>query len=111
MLLHGLLSRLVDGQQSLAGTPVHLANELATECVDDTGNRGLGALADEVKVQHALNGSGLETVDKASSLVGEKSVLGERAQWPARSRETLDVVVGREAAGRGGSHGKSRGRS
>lgn len=59
VLGHGLLNVLVDGEEGLAGTPVHLANELATESVDDTGHGGSGTLANEVKVEHALHGSGL----------------------------------------------------
>jgi hypothetical protein len=39
----------------------HFANELATECVDDAGHRGRGTLADEVKVEHALHGTGLQS--------------------------------------------------
>lgn len=98
VLAHGLVNLLVDGQESLAGAPVHLANELSAESVDDTSDRGLLALADEVKVQHALDGSGLKTVDQASGLVGEKSVLGKRAQRSAGSRKSLNVVVGRQRA-------------
>lgn len=59
VLGHGLLDVLVDGEEGLAGTPVHLADELTTEGVDDTGDGGGGALANEVKVEHALHGSGL----------------------------------------------------
>lgn len=104
VLAHCLVNLLVDGQQSLAGSPIHLADELTTESVDDTGDRGLRALADEVEIEHALDGSGLKTVDEASRLVGEESVLGKRAQRSAWSRETLNVVVGRQAAGGSGSH-------
>src|ERR1700712_696749 len=76
----GLVDLLVNGQQSLAGAPVHLADELDTECVDDAGDGGSLSLADEVKVQHALDGSGLQAVDEASSLVTEESVLRQRAE-------------------------------
>lgn len=99
MLAHGLLRRLVDGQQGLAGAPVHLADELTTEGVDDTGNRRGLALADEVEIQHALDGTGLETIDEASGLVIEESVRRKRAQRSAGSSETLDLVVGGEALG------------
>ena len=37
----------------------HLADELAAEGVDDTGDGGSLALADEVEVEHALDGLGL----------------------------------------------------
>jgi hypothetical protein len=59
-------------------------------------------------------------LDEASCLGVEKSVCGRRAQWPAGSCETTDVVVGREAICRGGrlvgsgpvdwSSGRHRGR-
>jgi hypothetical protein len=38
----------------------HFADELAAECVDDTSYGGLLALADEVEVEHALHGTGLQ---------------------------------------------------
>lgn len=40
---------------------VHLAHELATECVDDTSNGRSLALADEVEVEHTLHSLGLKT--------------------------------------------------
>lgn len=97
MLGHGLVYILVDWQQSLTGSPVHLADELTTEGVDDACNGGCLALADEVEIEHALDGSGLETVNKASCLFVEESVLSTRAQRSAWSCEAADVVVGREA--------------
>ena len=128
MLGEGLLSVLVDGEKGLAGTPVHLANELATEGVDDTGDGGSGALADEVKVEHALHGSGLhatiagqffcsislarfrasraDLLYEASCLVVEESVVCGRENTAGRG-EAGNVVVGRliAVAGRGGSRG------
>lgn len=101
VLGNGLVDLLVDGQQSLAGAPVHLADELATKGVDDAGDGGRLSLADEVKVQHALDGSGLQTVDEASRLVREESVLGQRAEGSAGSSKALDVVVGRQVLGAG----------
>ena len=38
---------------------VHLADELTTESVDDTSHGRSRTLADEVKVEHALDSSGL----------------------------------------------------
>ena len=109
VLAEGLVDLLVDGQQSLAGAPVHLAHELTTESVDDTGNRGGLALADEVEVEHALDGSGLETVDEASGLVVEEGMGGQRAQRTAGSRKALDLVVGRQVAiDAGGCHDEVR---
>ena len=95
---------------------VHFADELTTEGVDDTSHGGSGPLADEVKVQHTLDGSGLHTtggelaripkpskpivysdssnlLDEASCLVVEESVR-EGGEDPTRRVETGDVVVG-----------------
>lgn len=66
MLGDGLGDVLVNGKEGLAGTPVHLADELATEGVDDTGDGGGAPLADEVKVQHTLDGLGLHTTAQVS---------------------------------------------
>ena len=113
VLGHGLLDILVDGKEGLAGAPVHLADELATEGVDDTGHRGGGTLANEVKVEHALHGSGLHataelvnircctaggaveySLYEASCLVVEKGVVKGREGTAGRV-EAGDVVVGR----------------
>jgi len=147
VLGNGLADVLVDGQQSLAGSPVpvsplavflqmlivawhaHFAHELAAECVDDTGDRGLLALADEVEVEHALHGTGLQSardavraalsridsrwgllLDEASCLRVEEGVCGGRAHWAAGSCKTADVVVGRQAIGRGALCGRHGGR-
>jgi hypothetical protein len=85
------------------GNP-HLADELTTESVDDAGDGRSLALADEVKIEHALHGSRLEAtvpvvsvsfanfvqllywrvdswsylLDEASCLAVEESVLGRR---------------------------------
>jgi hypothetical protein len=94
----------------------HFANELTAECIDDAGNGGLLALADEIEVEHALHSAGLQTavrmllelaprfrsccgllLDKASGLGVEESVCSRWAQWAAGSYETTDVVVGRKA--------------
>jgi hypothetical protein len=56
---NGLGDVLVDGQESLARTPIHLADELTTKGVDDAGYRRSLSLADEVKVKHALHSSRL----------------------------------------------------
>lgn len=111
MLAESSLDLLVDWQQSLAGTPVHLADELSAEGIDDAGDgRGL-ALADEVEIQHALHSPRLETVNEASCLVVEESVRRQRAQRAAGSSKALDLVVGRQvlaAIGTGGCHGENR---
>ena len=94
VLGHRLVYALVNWEQGLAGSPVHLADELTTESVDDARNGWCGALADEVEIEHALHGSWLETVHEASRLVVEESVLSTRAQWSAGSSKAADVVVG-----------------
>jgi len=94
VLADSLLGALVNGEKSLAGAPVHLADELATEGVDDTGDRGNLSLADEVKVKHALDSLGLQTVDETSRLGVEQSVRRSRAQCSAGGSEAGDVVVG-----------------
>ena len=149
MLGHGLADVLVDGQKSLAGSPVpspslafrmleqgdflanaHLAHELTAEGVDDTGHGGGLALADEVEVEHALHGTGLQSavppsvacppltaffaawsfseglLDEASCLRVEEGVRGRRAQGPRGSGKTLDVVVGREVVAGGSGLGR-----
>ena len=70
MFGHSLSGVLVDGEESLAGAPVHLADELATEGVDDTSDGGGRTLADEVKVEHALDSSGLHATVTVSYLGG-----------------------------------------
>ena len=92
----------------------HFANELAAKGVDDAGNGGRLALADEVEVQHALYRTCLEaaaslsalhspsplaclvlhSLDEASCLGVEQVMLWLRAQRPARRGESLNVVVG-----------------
>lgn len=39
----------------------HLADELTAECVDDASDGRCLALANEVEVEHALDGFGLQT--------------------------------------------------
>ena len=80
MLQHCLLDVLVDGEQRFAGSPVpanlivsvrspsngctkrefsHLADELTSEGVDDTGDRWRLALAYEIEVEHSLDSARL----------------------------------------------------
>lgn len=81
MLGDGFVDILVHGKKSLAGSPVpvlqpsdtrqrssmhgrsylHFADKLAAEGVDDAGHGRSFPLADEVEIQHALDGSGLQT--------------------------------------------------
>lgn len=105
MLGHCLVYILVNWQQSLAGSPVHLADELTAECVNDTCNGGGFSLADEIEVEHALYGSWLETINKTSRLVVEECVFGAWAQRSAGCCKTADVVVGRKTSGCGKATG------
>lgn len=138
VLRHGLGNVLVDGEESLAGAPVpekisgdhqagvcnvHLADELATKSIDDTSNGRSGSLADEVEVEHALDGPGLhatalvrlnggvvttDLLDEASCLVVEEGV-GERREDAAGRAETGDVIVGGlQAIGGAGQGGSGR---
>lgn len=100
VLLHCLFNGLVNWEEGLAGSPVHLGDELATEGVDDTGDGWGFTLADEVEIQHSLDSSWLETINEASGLVVEESLLTTWTQWPGWSSEAADVVVGVSAAGR-----------
>ena len=86
VLGHGVGSGLVDREEGLGGAPVpgqlsigcrvdglcefclHLADELTTESVDDTGDGRLLALADEVEVKHALDGLGLHSATRLLGL-------------------------------------------
>lgn len=94
VLGHRLVYALVNWEQSLAGPPVHLADELSTKGIDDARNGWCGALADEVEIEHALHSSWLEAVHEASGLVVEEGVLSTRAQRTAGSSEAADVVIG-----------------
>lgn len=91
----------------------HFADELTTEGVDDTGNGRSATLADEVEVEHTLHSAGLHSavsgqltflqreiekdysLDEASCLGVEESVLFEGGEEAGRRVETGDVVVGR----------------
>lgn len=104
---------------------IHLAHELTTEGVDDTGDGGSGTLADEVEVKHTLDSPGLHTtvadcqpeqlstatgrhlLYEASRLVVEEGVAERRAHT-AGGVEAGDVVVGGGAIG--GVDEGSRGR-
>lgn len=97
----------------------HFANELTAEGVDDTGNGGSATLANEVEVEHTLHSARLHTaisgqlmflqraiewnysLDEASCLGVEESVLFEGAEEARGRVEAGDVVVGRLNAVRG----------
>lgn len=95
---------------------------MAAKGIDDTGDGGGLALADEVKVKHALDGSCLQAaaregqclvgmmqlvrcrgclLDETSRLVVEEGVRLEGAQRAADGGKAFDVIIGREAGLRG----------
>lgn len=93
VLLHGFLHILVYGQEGLASSPVptagfsmlphegpfgdilHLADELASESIDDSCHRRGLALADEVEIEHALHSTRLQaTVHGVSFCITRTSV-------------------------------------
>jgi hypothetical protein len=59
---------------SAGGFCLHLADELTTESVDDTGHRRLLALANEVEVKHTLHSLGLHAAVEIVSLAGFQSL-------------------------------------
>lgn len=71
VLCHCFFGGLVDWQKSLAGSPVHLADELTAKGVDDTSYRWCRSLAHKVKVEHALYGTWLQTAGGWSALAGQ----------------------------------------
>lgn len=103
MLGHRLVYALVNWKQGFASSPVHLADELSAEGVDDARNGWCGSLADEIEIKHALHSSWLKAVHEASCLVMEESVLCARAQWPTWGGEASDVVVGTGGGSRNAS--------
>ena len=72
---------------------LHLLNELTTESVDDTSDGWSGALADEVKVEHALHSTRLHAIDETSRLGVEEQVLWVWAGRSGGSSKAADVVV------------------
>jgi hypothetical protein len=88
----GLLERGVDGQEGLFGSPVELLDVVATEGVDHGSDGGSLATARVVKVQHALDGTGLETIDERA---------GVSIEWPERGAGSgaLGVEVDEKVGG------------
>lgn len=81
---------------------VHFADELAAECVNDTSNGGLLALADEVEVEHALHGTGLQAAVR--TLLAK--ACGHAAGSGVLTRQSIVSWDGRGCArAAGSSHG------
>jgi len=99
----------VRAYQSFLGSPVLFQNELPTEGVDDTGNGGSLPSADEIKVQHALDGFRLQAVDECTRILIEEFVLESRELWSSggfcgRRRESFNAIIGRSREGAFSSH-------
>lgn len=93
VLLDGLTDGSVDGKESFLGTPVELLNVVATEGVDHSGDGRNLSTTREVKVEHALDGTGLETEDERPSVIVERSEPRSSAR-DGLSVEPDDLVVG-----------------
>src|ERR1700733_8939256 len=90
--------------QSFLGSPVLFENELSTEGVDDTGNGWSLPSTDEIKVQHALDSFGLQSVDESTRILIEEFVLesrelGSGSRLCGRRRESFDPIIGRPREG------------
>jgi len=90
--------------QSFLGSPVLFENELSTKGVDNTGNgRGLPS-TDEIKVQHALDSFGLQSVDESTRILIEEFVLesrelGSGSRLCGRGRESFNAIISRPGDG------------
>ena len=74
VLANSLSDGGVHGQEGLLGSPVEFLDVVSTEGVNHGSDGGSGTSAREVKVKHALNGTGLETIHKAASFSSEGKV-------------------------------------
>jgi len=72
---------------------------LTTKRIDDTSYRGRCPLADEVKIQHPLASSWLQSIDEGSGLWMEESVLRWWRPRPRWSSETTNIVISGGASG------------
>ena len=95
VLLDGLFDRGVDGQEGLLGTPVELLNVVSSEGVDHGSDRGGLSATREVKVEHSLDSTGLETKDERSGVLIERPVRRSTGDGvPGSVLERDDVVAG-----------------
>ena len=92
VLLDRLSDRGVHRQEGLLGAPVELLDVVATEGVDHGSDRRGFAAAGEVKVEHALDGSWLQTEDEGAGSLVEGTEPG--ASTVLSVAEADDVVVG-----------------
>ena len=90
VLRHGLLQPSVDRQKGLLRSPVELLDVVSTEGVNHGSDGRRLASTRVVKVEHALDGTGLETVDERAGL----SIEGPEPRTAGlRLRLELDDVV------------------
>jgi hypothetical protein len=92
VLFGGLGEGGVDGEEGLLCAPVELLDVVSAEGVDHRSDGGSLSAAREVEVEHALDGSGLETEDEGSGGFVEGSV--RRSTGGRLGLESDDVVVG-----------------
>jgi hypothetical protein len=93
VLRNGLLQAGVDREESLLGSPVGLLDVVATKGVDRGSDGGGLTTAREVEVEHALDGTGMETVDEGAG-VGIERPEPESAALGDLGLEVNDVVGG-----------------
>lgn len=108
VLLDGLTDRSVDREQSLLGAPVELLDVVTAEGVDHRSDRRGLSTGRKVKVEHTLDGSRLETEDKRSSLLIERSEprsrsVAFRLESDNVAALLLDAVVGSGSSAVNGS--------
>src|SRR5277367_2555189 len=90
----------MNSYQSFLGSPVLFENELSTKGVDNTGNGWSLPSTDEIKIQHALDSFGLQSVDESTRILIEEFVLESRelrsrSRLCGRGRESFNAIIGR----------------
>lgn len=93
VLLDSLTDGSVDGKESFLGTPVEFLNVVTTEGVNHSSDRRNLPTTREIKVEHTLNGTGLETKDERPGVLVERSEPRSRAS-DGLSVEPDNLVVG-----------------
>ena len=90
--------------QSFLSSPVLFENELPAEGVDDPSNGGRLPSTDEIKVQHALNGLGLQAIHESAGifieeLIFESRELGGVCGGCGRRWKPFNAIIGRSGEG------------
>src|SRR5277367_3336177 len=94
----------MNSYQSFLGSPVLFENELSTKGVDNTGNGWSLPSTDEIKIQHALDSFGLQSIDEITRILIEEFVLesrelGRGSRLCGRRRESFNAIIGRPGEG------------